>query len=118
MNPKKLQVTSPLIYERIKEALEGKLGSVVSSSKVKELLKVKYGINESSVIPSDYCYNRINAGIKFDKHIFEYIERGKYKYLGENYSYTGLIFSKPTGQGKEIIVGEWKNGKKFMKENS
>ena len=61
MNPKRLQVSSPTIYERIKEALEGKIGSVVSSSKLKELLKVKYGINESSIMLSDYCYNRINA---------------------------------------------------------
>ena len=118
MNPVRLKVvTSPTIYERIKEVLEGKIGSVVNSSQIKESLRLKYGLNERSVIFSDYCYNRINAGIKFDKHIFEYIEKGKYRYLGENYSYTGLIYSKPLGHDKEIVMGEWKNGKKFMKEN-
>jgi len=108
--------SSMTIYEQIKEILKDKIGSIVSSSQVKGWLYVKYNINASSIILSDYCYNRINFGIKFNKHIFEYIDRDTYKYLGENYPFTGLIFSKPLGEDKELVVGEWKNGFKFLNE--
>jgi len=62
------------------------------------------GTNRSSVIPSDYCYNIINAGIQFDFHIFEFLDEGRYKYLGLNCPYTGPIY------WKREQVGQWENG--------
>jgi hypothetical protein len=102
------------IYEQIKGLLKDKIGCIVSSSVVKNQLYEKYGTNPSSIILSDYCYNRINDGIKFDKHILQFINRGMYKYLGESYPYTGSIFHKPFGQSFQKIVGEWKNGVKTL----
>lgn len=102
------------IYEQIKVFLRDRTGETVTAKEIKNALKAKYGTNTSSIIPSDYCYNRINDGIRFDKHIFEYIDHNNYKYLGERFPFTGLIFHKPTGQTSEFIYGEWNNGRKII----
>ncbi len=74
--------------------------------------------NETSIIPSDYCYNRINLDIAndFEKrmHIFIYIKKNNYKFVGEKFPYTGDI--KHSSKRKnfkylEEIVGRWENGK-------
>jgi hypothetical protein len=64
------------------------------------MVKTKYGVNEGSIIPSDYCYNLVNedklANASLEKFkMFEWLSRGKNRYLGENYPYTGAIFSNP-----------------------
>jgi len=102
------------IYEQIKNILNDQIGSTVTASEIKHALKAKFGTNASSIIPSDYCYNRINDGIRFNKHIFEYLNQNNYKYLGENFPYTGLIFHKPKNQEKELIYGEWIAGRKIF----
>lgn len=104
------------IYEKIKEVLHGKINKVVTPSDVKNTLHQLYGTNPDSIILSDYCYNRYNNGFAFNKHLFEYITRSSYKYLGENSLYTGLIFQKPKGYEREVIVGEWINGVKSLFE--
>ncbi|MDH5161742.1 DUF7225 domain-containing protein [Heyndrickxia oleronia] len=106
------------IYEQIKLALNGRINEIVSPSELKRSLQELYGTNPDSVILSDYCYNRYNNGINFNQHLFEYINRSSYKYLGENYLYTGLIFQKPKGLKSETIVGEWVNGVKSLKKCS
>ena len=111
-----IKLSSTIIYEQIKNVLNDKVGSIVTSSQVRDELSKKYGTNASSIILSDYCYNRINLGIKFNKYIFEYLGRDTYKYLGEDYPYTGLIYAKPIGQNKEHIVGEWNKGELVMNE--
>ena len=57
--------------------------------------------------PSDYCYNRWNKDLNnfiSHLHIFEYIDRGKYRILGSQYCYDGNIFYG------EKIIGEWEKG--------
>lgn len=73
--------------------------------------------NETSVIPSDYCYNRINLDIaeNFEKrmHVFVYVKKNNYRFVGENYSYTGDIKHKSKRKGykySDNIVGRWENG--------
>jgi thermostable 8-oxoguanine DNA glycosylase len=102
------------IYEQINLFLQDRVGSIITASEIKDALKTKYGTNKSSIIPSDYCYNRFNDGIKFDKHIFEYIGHNTYKYLGENYPFTGLIIHKPNDTENKLIYGEWNNGRKII----
>lgn len=99
------------IYEQIKKVMEGKNGMEFTSEEIKSAVTSKFGANPTSVIPSDFCYNRTNNGInpREDNRLFEYLETGLYKYLGENYPYTGKIFHKPQG-GEEKVVGEWNNG--------
>lgn len=63
-----------------------------------------------SLLPADYCYNRINkAPYSFRFPVFQWVERGKYRYLGPGYDYTGPILWKPRGK-PERKVGEWKSG--------
>lgn len=105
------------IYEQIKELLKDNIGIIVSSAEIKHDLYRKYETRSSSVLISDYCYNRYNTGIKFDRHLFQYINKSSYKFLGENYNYTGLIFHRPKGSQHEMIIGEWKNGEKIFYDN-
>ena len=99
------------IYEKIKDHLKNMVGEIISLKDIKRELKVKYDIVSSSIILADYCYNRYNDGIDFyQKRLFEYIDPGSYRYLGENYPYTGKIKHKSKDSKKEIVVGEWKNG--------
>ncbi len=98
------------IYEQIKSVLNNSIGEVITSSKVKERLSKEYGTNPNSIILSDYCYNRYNSGTAFTKHLFVYMNRSTYKYIGENAPYTGFVFHRPKGAEAERIVGEWTNG--------
>lgn len=63
---------------------------------------------EGSIIPSDYCYNRINLDIADDferrMHLFLYVRKNAYEYIGENFPYTGNI------EHRDICVGRWENG--------
>lgn len=93
------------------------VGEILSRKQIIEGVHNLYGRNKSSIIPSDYCYNIVNYDIKahnFEKghpRLLEWIERGKYRYLGKNYPYTGTITHKG------IIVGSWKNGTYFVNMN-
>ncbi len=64
-----------------------------------------------SIIPSDYCYNRINDGIAEDKPTyFEYLTNGVYKCWGSDYKYCGPVLHKATGSANEEIVGHCIDG--------
>jgi len=102
------------IYEQIKDTLTDFIGSILTASEIKNAVTAQYGTNVSSIIPSDYCYNRFNSGIKFNKHLFEYISTNHYRHLGENYPFTGLIYHKPANQTLDFIVGEWIAGRKIF----
>ncbi|MBR4960192.1 MAG: hypothetical protein IKY52_04780 [Clostridia bacterium] len=78
----------------------------ISRAELYTLLGEKYHTKKESVSPSDYCYNRINDGIDPYKKpmLFEYLGKGQYLCLGENYPYNGNIYHK------EQIVGICENG--------
>jgi Mn-dependent DtxR family transcriptional regulator len=68
------------------------------------------GYAKGAIIPADYCYNRVNkAPYSLRYPVFEWIERGRFRYLGPNNNYTGSIFWKPRG-APERQVGEWRSG--------
>lgn len=94
------------------------IGTVFTRAEIVNLVVSKYGCNPTSIIPSDYCYNRLNNGINYEKHLhlFEYTDTNQYRYLGLDYPYTGKIIHKPKG-GYEIIVGELKNGNLTFYDN-
>lgn len=98
------------IYDQVKATFNGKDDIIFSRKKIIELVHTKYGTNKTSVIPSDYCYNRTNQGVKFNKHIFVMLTNSEYKYIGEKYSYNGLVYCKPKGKKSLFIFGEWQNG--------
>ena len=77
----------------------------------------KFGRKESSVIASDYCYNRVNNGITLNKPaVFEFLGRDQYRCLGLNYPFNGSIYHKPKGQG-EFIVGKCVNGERIIESD-
>lgn len=80
-------------WEKITSIFDNEIGYEFSRKEIIDLVLEKFPeTNKSSVIPSDYCYNLYNKGIKFDKHIFEHIETGHYKVLGRNVKYSGNIY--------------------------
>ena len=87
--------------EKVRDTFSNcKKGTMFSTSEIIDKVILKHGGNRGSIIPSDYCYNLTNKGkiddpILVEFKIFEWIDRGKYKYLGENYPYTGLIIRNP-----------------------
>lgn len=103
------------IYENLAELLGQQNETIFTRKEIIDLYCDKYpGTPRDSVIPSDFCYNRTNSDVKVrfekNKKIFDYCARDEYKYLGENYLYTGDVCHKPQGM-PEKVVGEWKNGK-------
>lgn len=103
---------SPSILDLVVETFKNTpINSEFTRSEIVNLVNSKFGCNPTSVIPSDYCYNRLNNGINYDKylHLFEYTDTKTYRYLGLDYPYTGKIVHKPKG-GYEIVVGELKDG--------
>ncbi|AXH99789.1 hypothetical protein DV702_08615 [Sporosarcina sp. PTS2304] len=102
------------IYDQMKQVLAGREGEIINATELRRKLQLEYDTKPGSIILSDFCYNRYNFGVGFNKHLFEYLTRSTYKYLGENAKYTGLIYHKPKGTEHENVVGEWKNGERVM----
>lgn len=106
--------------EKVRTAfIKESIGKEFSTKEIRDLIKSKYEINDSSIIPSDYCYNRMNIGKLQDSqlldfHIFEYVKRGIYIFLGEKYPYDGVIHHKSKGSSAELIVGKWDNGERTI----
>jgi hypothetical protein len=104
-------------FLRIKSVLSGKEGQKFSTSDIQQIVLQEIGpgkgTNAGSVTPSDYCYNNWNLSHEktgFTQHLFERFGHGKYRYLGENYPYTGLIYHRPKQGGVEREAGQWING--------
>lgn len=99
------------IFDKVRKSFANcEIGEVFTTQEIISKVHTDFGVNPDSIIPSDYCYNITNNGIyNYENylHIFEQIQRGKYKYLGENYTYTGKVYNKGTP------VGEWINGKYY-----
>jgi hypothetical protein len=99
--------------EKVIRVFSNRIGEEFLREKIIDLVMEAYPeTNRASVIPSDYCYNMVNAGINFDFHLFESLGEGQYRCLGLYYSYTGVIYWK----GEP--VGEWKDGKYRVWQNA
>lgn len=87
-------------------------GKIFKRQEIIDKILELYEVNESSIIPSDLCYNRINGNIDITKSnkLFEYINVNSYKYLGPNYKYTGDVYIKKKNSDEEVKVGSWNNG--------
>jgi hypothetical protein len=108
--PKIRRPLDPLIIkDKMSTVFKDKAGQTFTRKGILDLVLTAYpGTNRSSVIPSDYCYNIINAGIKFDFHLFEYLGDAQYKWLGVNHPYTGPIC------WKDEKVGKWTEGEFYL----
>lgn len=56
-----------------------------------------------------YTYNRWNKGMSEINPLLEWVDRAKYKYLGSNFPYSGMVIHSPQG-GRSYKIGEWING--------
>lgn len=104
--------------EVIANELSIKFGTefVITLQGIYEIFLMKYSTStkRGSIIPSDYCYNRVNNGITLKKPaLFEFLGNGNYRCLGTNYPYNGPIYHKPKGQ-VEFIVGRCMDGKRII----
>ena len=114
------------IEEKISEAISAYIekngaNSILSRGEIFEIISKKYSdVKYGSIIPSDYCYNRYNFGVKKFKdspHFFEYIKRNTYRVIGISQDYSGCIYHKKKGDKKEQIVGKWQNGVLYFDED-
>ena len=103
------------IYEKVIAICKENHGRVFSTSEIRDVVHDRFGSKKCSIIPSDYCYNRINEGIDFKKHIFVRVGKGKFKFVDENYLYSGKIYFQPIGQ-TERVVGEYDKGSFYLWE--
>ena len=61
--------------------------------------------------PSAYSYNRWNKGMVSVFPLFEWLERGKFKYLGPHNNFNGPILHFPQNKkGLEFEIGYWIDG--------
>ena len=102
---------SDLIIETFNGCIKG---TIFSRQEIIKKVSEKFNVNTSSIIPSDYCYNRWNKGVSETKRLclFEYIDtkdEKKYRYLGKDCSYNGKVYHKAKGD-IEKCVGEWIDG--------
>ncbi len=93
------------------ERLRHKYGDAIPRLDLKAVAAKLGGYEESSIIPSDHCYEMINQDrSSFVFHLFVRHGPGTYKFLGSVYPYSGPVFWKPKGQPPRQ-VGHWENGR-------
>ena len=105
------------IEEKISEVINNYVSSNGTSSKMAadelySLVIAKFNMNRNSFLPADYCYNRTNEGINFQKHshLFERTDDGYYLVLGEHYPYSGPVYYRRKGETVDNVRGVWNNG--------
>ena len=104
------------IRDQVQEAFSDQpMRATFGRREIHDLIESKIrGVNLSSIIPSDYCYNITNQGIRWDSRIFEYRpdypRSEKYVYLGPGYLYNGPVIWRPKERTEALKVGEWRNG--------
>lgn len=85
-------------------------GEVLTRKQIIDMVEKAFpGTKRSSIMPSDFCYNIINAGIPFRCHLFEYQRYDWYRVLGRDFDYEGpILWNGRQGNGRQ--VGEWRKG--------
>ena len=101
------------IFEQVIEICKAQKQDYFSAKEIIDQVEKEFGRKRRSIIPSDYCYNRINQGIAFTKHAFIFTE-GKYKFVDTDFAYSGSICADGK---KERVVGLWENGKFYLWED-
>ena len=86
--------------------------SIMDKDQLYAMVSEIYQINKNSFLPADFCYNRTNEGIDFEKHthLFERLDDGRYLVLGEDYPYSGPVYYRRRGETEDSVRGIWKNG--------
>lgn len=94
------------IYEQLLATLTDRIGTLLTAADIRRRVVEAFGTNPTSVIPSDYCYNRLNLGVPDPKPLFLRVGAGEYQFVGPTHPYTGLVYGRPRGTTTDRIVGE------------
>lgn len=88
------------------------ISSIMDNDQLYAMVSEVYQINKNSFLPADFCYNRTNEGIDFEKHthLFERLDDGRYLVLGEDYPYSGPVYYRRIGKTEDSVRGIWTNG--------
>jgi len=90
------------------------VGEIYNHSELRKFLEDNKLFSVKNV--AAYSYNRWNKGMMEIHPLLEWLNRGEYKYLGENYSYSGIVIHHPQG-GIPYKIGEWIEGElKFFND--
>ncbi len=86
---------------------------IKTNSEIEKIIKDRGVKLDTMFLVSDMCYNKTNkANLRTypdDVILFEYVSRGNYRILGENYPYTGdVIWTKK--DKSDQVVGRWDKG--------
>lgn len=104
----KAQPTSgkPTTRDKVLNVFKDKINQIFLKEEICDLVVHAYPTNNrKSVIPSDYCFNKLNADpSSFKLHRFEFTSDQKYKWLGPDHPYSGPIY------WKSEQVGKWERG--------
>lgn len=98
------------IYEQLVEVFSGSDDRIISILEIRSTLQERFGTNATSILPSDYCYNRWNQGVTRQKPLFVRVGSGEYRYLGPDHPFTGVVFWRPKGARSDEVAGERING--------
>ena len=104
-------MTTAETLEQVGQKLQAQFGDApIPGAELTRQAALLGGYQESSIFPSDFCYNRTNAGIQCpNQPLFVREGRGQYRFVGFRSPYTGVMFHKPHGQ-PERVVGSWHEG--------
>lgn len=110
------------VVDEVRETFKNiEIGTVFTTHEIKTMVAEKYGRKMSSVIPSDYSYNMTNKGIEgtpLEKfNLFIQLERGVYRYVGENYTAKEASGTDTTATGYINKNNQRNNGRERKSEN-
>ena len=83
------------------------IGEIYGHDELRSFLEEKQDAVVKNV--AAYTYNRWNKGMSEINPLLEWVDRAKYKYLGSNFPYSGMVIHSPQG-GRSYKIGEWVNG--------
>lgn len=88
-------------------------GTEITRSEFHEIVLAKYPeVNPTSILPTDFCYNMRNNGLREQndgERCLECIDKGVFRALGTDYKYSGEVYHymfKPN----QVVVGRWVEG--------
>ncbi|MDO4935806.1 MAG: hypothetical protein Q4E42_04045 [Phascolarctobacterium sp.] len=110
------------VLEKVTEYVRNKMRGnkhlikMTSGEIVADVVRSKYHNVKSSIIPSDYCYNRFNLGLFRKNNIKLFVwdkENDIYEFVGENADYSGLIYGD-SAQMNNDEIGMCEHGKRHL----
>ncbi|WP_051303368.1 HNH endonuclease [Psychromonas aquimarina] len=101
------------MYHKVLSVCREEKITTFTGKRIKDLVQEKFSEKKrNNITCSDYCYNFLNDGISFEKHIFIRTGHSEYEFVGEDHPFTGDIFHVPNNKWSDRkIVGLWKEGK-------